>query len=173
LTKKGLYYTQIEGRFLEPSPAYLEHLYWINETRALIEHIYGTYPGFRWEGERQIRVVRERLQARQKEDDYVYIPLEYRGTHRPDALLRYMQDGEREIICAIEVELSEKSYAAWKKIFLELAHYYTNTHYYVDISIRASLKKALERFQNEDPAYDEPSTERRLSIYIHDVAEIL
>ena len=176
LTKKGLQYTQVEGRFLEPSPANLEHLYWINETRALIEHTYRGYSGFCWEGERQIRMIRERLQARQKEDEYTSIPFEYRGRHRPDALIRYLVDGKerkREIVCAIEVELSEKSYEAWKKIFLELSQYYTNAHYYVDASIKGSLTKALERFQNEDPAYDEPRTERRKYIFIHDLEEFL
>ena len=176
LTKRGLLTTQVEGRFLEPSPANLEHLYWINETRALIEHTYSDHPGFRWEGERQIRMIRERLQARQKEDKYLFIPFEYQGRHRPDALVRYLvdvKDGKREIVCAIEVELSEKSYEAWKKIFLELAQYYTNAHYYVDSSVKASLKKALKRFQNEDPAYDEPGTEKRQYIYIHDLEEFL
>ncbi len=176
LTKKGLQAMQVEGRFLEPSPANLEHLYWINETRALIEHTYGTYPGFRWEGERQIRMIRERLQAQKKEDTYLSIPFEYQGRHRPDALVRYqvnVKDGEREAVCAIEVELSEKSYEAWKKIFLELAQYYANAHYYVDASIKASLTKALKRFQNEDPAYDELETERRQYIYIHDLKEFL
>ncbi len=176
LSKKGLYATQVEGRFLEPSPVILEHLYCLNETLALIEHTYGTYPGFRWEGERQIRVIRERLQAQQKQDKYLSIPFEYQGRHRPDALVRYLvdvKDGKREIASAIEVELSEKSYEAWKKIFLELAHYYPNAHYYVDASIKASLTKALKRFQNEDPAYDEPETERRQYIYIHDLEEFL
>jgi len=176
LTQKGLHATQVEGRFLEPSPANLEHLYWINETRALIEHTYRDYTGFCWESERQIRMIRERLQARQKEDEYTSIPFEYRGRHRPDALIRYLMDGKertREIVCAIEVELSEKSYEAWKKIFLELSQYYTHAHYYVDASIKGSLTKALEHFQNEDPAYDEPRTERRKYIFIHDLEEFL
>ena len=176
LTKQGLSLVHVPAQFHDPSPGNLEHLYWINETRALIEDTYGTMSGFQWEGERLMRLTRERLQAQRKKDDMLYIPLEYQGSHRPDALMRYQvltESGEQEVVVAIEVELSEKSYATWKSIFLELARYYTHTLYYADESIKGSLSKALLRFQNERPDYDEPGTQRRLSIEIHDVEEVL
>ena len=59
LTRKGLYHVGLSARFHEPSLANLEHLFWINETRALIEDTYGSAPGFTWESERQIRATRE------------------------------------------------------------------------------------------------------------------
>jgi hypothetical protein len=177
LTRKGLYHVKLSARFHEPSLADLEHLYWINETRALIEDTYGSAPGFTWESERQIRTTREHLRAQQKKQgEGLWIPYEYRGTHRPDALLRYRTSEEPdapEIVSAIEVELSEKPYKTWKKIFLELAKYYTTAQYYVDPTVKASLLRALETFQNEPPAYGEPDSESRQYIYVRDLEERL
>ena len=176
LTKKGLTLVHISAQFHDPAPGNLEHLYWINETRALVEDTYGAMPGFQWESERLMRVTRERLQAQYKKDDILYIPLEYQGSHRPDALMRYQvqtENGEQEVVVAIEVELSEKSYATWKSIFLELARYYTHSLYFVDESIKGSFSKALLRFQRECPQYGEPGTQRRLNIEIHDLEEVL
>ena len=80
LTRKGLYHVGLSARFHEPSLANLEHLFWINETRALIEDTYGSAPGFTWESERQIRATREHLRAqRKKQGKDLWIPDEYRG----------------------------------------------------------------------------------------------
>jgi len=177
LTRKGLYHVGLSARFHEPSLANLEHLFWINETRALIEDTYGSAPGFTWESERQIRATREHLRAqRKKQGKDLWIPDEYRGTHRPDALLRYRTGEEPdapEIVSAIEVELSEKPYKTWEKIFIELTKYYTTAQYYVYPPIKAPLLKALETFQNGPPEYGEPDRESRQYIYVFDIEERL
>ncbi|GCF11813.1 hypothetical protein [Dictyobacter arantiisoli] len=176
LTRKGLYHCNLSLRFIDPRHSDLEHLFWINETRIMIEETYGSCPGFQWESERQYHVTRDRLKAQQRQDPDLWLPHEYRGNHLPDALLQYHLKDEPEtptITSAIEVELSEKSYATWKKIFLELIRFFTNAHYYVDPSIKSMFTKALNKFQNEDPAFDEPNKEQRQYIYIHDLEQRL
>ncbi len=172
LTARGIAHLQLPVRFHEPFHGDLEHLYWINETRALIDDSYGTAPGFCWESERLIRATRERLLAQQKQDHNAdrWLPLEYQCQHRPDGLFRYQMGQEaKEHITAIEVELSHKVYSSWKKIFLELIRCYYDVHYYVHPTVKTSFMKAVERFQNEVPDYGEPSLQRRLSISIHDL----
>jgi hypothetical protein len=176
LTAKGLYHVQLALQFHEPAVGDLEHLFWINETRALVEDTYGSRPGFCWESERQFWATRERLRAEQKREPDLRLPLEYSGAHRPDALLRYRTGQEpdaTEVVSAIEVELSEKASGTWKKIFIELTRHYSNAHYYVHASVKGSLQKALEKFQAEDPQYGEPAPERRRYIYIHDLEQRL
>ena len=178
LTTRGIAHLQIPVRFHEPFHGDLEHLFWINETRALVEESYGTVPGFCWESERQIRATRERLLAQQKRepDTNFWLPLEYQCQHRPDGLFRSLEGQagkEREQVTAIEVELSQKTYTAWKKIFMELVRCYHDVQYYVHTSIRTSLAKAVERFQNEESGYGEPSGQRRQCISIHDLEERL
>jgi hypothetical protein len=176
LTAKGIAHLQVPVRFHEPFHGDLEHLYWINETLALIEDRDGAIPGFRWESERLIRATRERLLTQQKQGNQVdrWLPLEYQCQHRPDGLLRYqVGQNAKEYVIAIEVELSHKAYSTWKKIFLELIKYHHEVQYYVHPAITASFTKALERFQNEEPEYGEPSPERRRCISIHDLEEWL
>ena len=176
LTAKGIAHLQLPVRFHEPFHGDLEHLYWINETRALIEGHYGAAPGFCWESERLIRATRDRLLAQQKQDNHVdlWLPLEYRCQHRPDGLLRYqMGQDTKEYVIAIEVELSHKAYSTWRKIFLELVKCHYEVQYYVHPTIMASFTKALERFQNEEPEYGEPGQERRRCISIHELEEWL
>jgi hypothetical protein len=176
LTAKGIAHFQLPVRFHEPFHGDLEHLYWINETRALIEDGYGALPGFCWESERLIRATRERLQAQQKRDQNtdLWLPLEYQCQHRPDGLLRYPVGQEaKESVTAIEVELSHKAYSTWKKIFLELVKYHHEVQYYVHPTVMPSLAKAVERFQNEEPDYGEPGRERRCCISLHELEERL
>jgi hypothetical protein len=176
LTAKGIAHLQIPVRFHEPFHGDLEHLYWINETRALIEDGYGAGPGFCWESERVIRATRERLQVQQKQGQHMdlWLPLEYQCQHRVDGLFRCQVGKEaKEYVTAIEVELSHKTYSAWKKIFLELVKYHHEVHYYVHPTVMASLARAVERFQNEEPDYGEPGRERRLCISLHELEERL
>lgn len=176
LTAKGIAHLQLPVRFHEPFHGDLEHLYWINETRTLIEDRYGAAPGFCWESERLLRATRERLLAQQKQEsqEHLWLPWEYRSQHRPDGLLRYqMGQDTKEYVIAIEVELSHKAYPTWRKIFLELVKYYHEVQYYVHPIIMASFTKALERFQNEEPEYGEPGPERRQCISIHQLEEWL
>ena len=176
LTAKGINHLQLPIRFHEPFHGDLEHLYWINETRAFIEDSYGSVPGFRWESERLLRATQERLLAQQKQDQHVdlWLPLEYQCQHRADGLFRHHAGQEaKEYVTAIEVELSHKAYSTWKKIFLELVKHHNNVQYYVHSTVMSSLTKAVERFQNEEQEYGEPSRERRHCISLHDLEERL
>ncbi len=176
LTRKGLYHFNLSLRFIDPRYSDLDHLFWINETQVHIEETYGSRPGFQWESERQYRTIRERFKAQLKREPDLWVPYEYRGNHRPDALLRYRQSEELDastIVSVVEVELSEKDYPTWRKIFLELTSFYTNAHYYVNASVKPLLMRALEKFQNEEPMFGEPRTERRQYIYVHDLEEHL
>ncbi len=173
LTAKGIAHLQLPVRFHEPFPGDLEHLYWINETRAFIEEQYGSLPGFRWESERLIRATRDHVLAQHKQDQEpeIWLPLEYQCQHRPDGLFR-RQVGNgteaRELITAIEVELSHKAYSTWQTIFLELIQHYHEVQYYVHAAVLPSLTKALEKFQNEEPA-----SQRRHCITLHHLEERL
>ena len=174
LTRKGLSQVGLSVHFLEPRAADLSHVLWVNDIRALVEDEEGSLPGFVWESERLMRVKREYYQLEKKKDQHLLVPFEYRGKHRPDALLRYREDEDkREHVTAIEVELSQKSYENWKKIFQELSIYYSNARYYVSDELRPALSKALKRFQEETPKYGEPETEQRQYIYIHRLREVL
>ncbi len=178
LTAKGIAQFQLPVRFHEPFHGDLEHLFWVNETRALVEDQYGSAPGFCWESERLIRATRDYLLAQHKkeQDADIWLPWEYQCQHRPDGLFRHQRgEGEekREWITAIEVELSHKAYSTWKTIFLELLDHYHEVHYYVHASVKPSLAKALERFQNETPAYGEPDAQRRRWITLYDLEERL
>jgi hypothetical protein len=176
LTRRGLAHVHLSLRFLDLYHADLEHLFWINETRALIEDTYRSRPGFRWESERVIRATRERLHAQRKREPDLWIPFEYVGMHRPDALLRYRLSEEPdalEVVSALEVELSSKDPRTWKTIFLDLAQFYTHAHYYVAPEIKASFLRVLTRFQNEEPAFGELPLEQRMNIYVHDLEQML
>ncbi len=172
LTRKGIYHVDLSVRFLEPKHADLSHLLWVNETRAMVEDSDGSRPGFTWESERLMRVKREYYQAEKKKDQNTWVPFEYQGKHRPDALLRCSEEEEEEVT-AIEVELSQKSYDDWRKIFCELSTYYSNTRYYVLDSLEPALSKALKRFQEEIPKYGEPETQRRHYIDIYPLRRML
>jgi hypothetical protein len=168
---RGLFHAQLPCRFHEPALADLEHLFWVNETRALVEASDGARPGFRWESERLIRATRERLRARLKQEPELWIPWEYRGAHRPDALLRYRTGADQdapEWVCAIESELHRKGYETWRKIFLELTTYYDEARYYVPAEIKGALLGALERFQRE-----ETGQERHQRITVYDLEAVL
>ena len=176
LTRKGLAHVHLSLRYLDLYHADLEHLFWINETRALIQDSYGSRPGFHWESERVLRAMRERLHAQRKREPDLWLPFEYRGAHRPDALLRYRTSEESdapEMVSAVEVECSRKEPRIWKKIFLDLTQFYSNAHYYVAPEIKASFVHALTKFQEEEPAYGEPSATRRQYIYVHDLEQRL
>lgn len=167
LTRKGLYHCDLPMRFLDPCHSDLEHLFWINETRILVEEKYGSRPGFRWESERQYRVTREHFKTQQRCEPDIWIPREYQSTHRPDGLLRYRlseDEDAREIVIALETELSEKDYQSWKSIFLDLTSYYHAAHYYVAPEIKAMLVRALERFKREVP-----EREWRHRIFVYDL----
>ena len=169
LTRKGLAHVDLALRFLDLYHADLDHLFWINETRTLIEDTYGTRPGFCFESERMLRATRERLKAQQKREPDLWIPFEYRGNHRPDALLRYRLNAEpetREIVTALEIELSPKDADTWKKTFQELTRFYDYARYYVAPHVKSSLVKVLEQFQEEEQ-------QQRPSIYVHDLDQRL
>lgn len=168
---RGLFHAQLPCRFHEPALADLEHLFWVNETRALVEASDGTRPCFRWESELLIRATRERLRVQQKQEPELWIPWEYRGAHRPDALLRYRigtGPDASERVCAIETELHRKGYESWRKIFQELTMYYDEARYYVPAEIKGALLSALERFQRE-----EAGQERRQAITVYDLEAVL
>jgi len=178
LTAKGIAHLQLPVRFHEPFHGDLEHLYWINETRALVEESYGSIPGFCWESERLIRFKRERLRQQKKQDPNadLWLPLEYQCQHRVDGLLRYQatsESREYEHVTAIEVELSHKTYSTWKRILLELVRFHHEVQYYVHPAVMPSFTRAVERFQNEEPEYGEPGRERRRCISLHDLEDWL
>lgn len=176
LTRKGLSYLRLPVRFLDPYHSDLDHLFWTNETRALVEEMYGSHPNFQWESERLYRATRERFKAQQRRDSGLWIPLEYRSSHRPDALLRYQVGKEpdtTQIVAGIETELSEKAYATWRAIFLDLLQHAHYAHYYVHPNVKTTFVKALARFQSEEPVFGEPSRERRQFVYVHDLKEVL
>lgn len=176
LTRKGLRTAHVHGQSFEPPPDLWDSLYWINETRALIEDTYDTYAGFSWESKRSLRTIRERWQVQQKENPSLAVPTEYQGQYEPDALLRYKEEtdiGEKDVISAIEIVLAGKSYVSWKKLFLDLLTHYTNAHLFTCPPAKSSLVKAMRRFQCEPPQLHEPSLERRQNIYIHDLEKVL
>ena len=161
---------------LDPSHANLDHLFWVNETRTLVEETYGFWPRFRWESEREYRQIREHFKAQQKREPDAPIPLEYQSPHYPDVVLRYCLEEDPdapEIVSAINIELSEQAYPTWKKIFLDLTCFFDSAHYYVDPALKPSLEKALEQFQNEKPVFADPERGQRLSIHIHDLEQRL
>jgi hypothetical protein len=172
LTARGIAHLQLPVRFHVPFHGDLEHLFWINETRALVESRYGAAPGFCWESERMIRATRARLQAQHKgdQDADLWLPLEYQCQHRADGLFRF-QTEQREHVTAIEVELRHKTYSTWKRIFLELLKCYHDVQYYVHPAVMESLSKALKHFQNELPEYGEPGPQQRQCIVLYDLEE--
>lgn len=175
LTRKGLSYLHLPVRFLDPYHSNLNHLFWINETRALVEEDYGSHPEFQWESERLYRANREHLKARKRREPELWIPLEYQSSHRPDALLRYRirkESNAPQIVASIETEVSEKTYARWRAIFIDLLQHTYCTHYYVHSSIKATFVGALTKFQAEEPSFGEPDSERRQFIYVHDLKEV-
>jgi hypothetical protein len=176
LTQKGLSYLRLPVRFLDPYHADLDHLFWTNETRVLVEEANGSRPGFQWESERLYWTTRERLKARKRREPDLSIPLEYRGFHRPDALIRYRagkEPDDREIVVAIEAEVSEKAYSTWHAIFIDLLQHMHYANYYVHPSILSTFTGALTKFQAEAPGWDEPDREQRQHIYIHDLTQVL
>ncbi len=164
-TARGLYHVQLPCRFHEPALADLDHLFWVNETRALVEASDGARPGFRWESERLLRATRERLRAQQKQEPALCIPWEYRGAHRPDALLRYRESEDPEAperIAGIETELHRKSYESWRRVFQDLLTSYDKARYYAPAEIRGALLGALERFGREEVGQEH---RQRIAVY--------
>ncbi len=164
-TARGLSKIELRCRFHEPALSDLDHLFWVNETRALVEASDGARSGFRWESERLIRATREYLRARQKQEPELWIPPEYRGAHRPDALLRYRESADPEapeVVCAIEAELHRKGYETWRRIFQDLIANYDEVRYYAPAEIRGVLLAALERFAREEAG---PERRQRIAVY--------
>jgi hypothetical protein len=123
LTQRGLALVGISARSLIPRYAELNQLFWVNETRILVQERYGSRPDFRWENKREYQQMHEYFKTQQEQELDILIPPEYQSLHYPDAILRYRleEDPEApEIVSAIEIELSEKTYMAWKKIFVDL-----------------------------------------------------
>ncbi len=176
LTQKGLALVGISARSLDLSHLDLNQLFWVNETRVLIEERYGSRPGFRWESQREYQLICEGFKSQHNHEPDVSIPLEYQSPHRPDAVLRYRLEEDPdapEIVGAIEIELLEKAYPTWKTIFADLTRFFDSAHYYVDPAIKPSLEKALEQFQNEKLVLGDPEREQRLYIHIHDLEQRL
>ena len=176
LTQRGLALVGISARSLIPLNSELHQLFWVNETRVVVEERYGSRPGFRWESQREYQRMHEHSKTQQEYEPEMLIPLEYQSPHSPDAVVRYRleEDPEApEIVSAIEIELSEKTYMAWKKIFVDLIRFFDSAHYYVDPALKPSLEKALEQFQNEEPVSADPEREQRLYIHIHDLEQRL
>ena len=172
LTQRGLALVGISARSLVPLYAQLNHLFWVNETRALVQERYGSRPGFQWESQREYQYFK--TQQTQEPDES--IPLEYQSLHHPDAVLRYRleEDPEApEIVSAIEIELYQKEYPTWKKIFVDLTRFFDCAHYYIDPVLKPSLEKALEQFQNEEHSFGNPEREQRPYIHIHDLEQRL
>jgi hypothetical protein len=175
LTRRGLYHVQLQVAYWEPEHSDLEHYFWINETRAHLEGMYKNdpkYEDFEWESERLWRAKRDRLLKEKKHDNALWIPEEYQCKHRPDALLRFREEGHSYTV-AIEVELSFKSYPTWKAVWNELLAHYGSVWYFVSKEIKPAFTAALKRYQNEHPAYGEPSEEARQRIYVYDLEQTL
>jgi hypothetical protein len=168
LTRRGLHHLQLDVAFWEPEHTNLQHYYWCNEVRA---SLVGEHPGSEWESERLWRVKRDRWENEQKHSPHIEIPWEYRGKHRPDAILRYQQDGEDWLV-AIEVELTAKSYPTWKTIFNEVVRCHDAVWYYAPRSVRGSLQRAVAQYRAEQPRYQEPDTEARERLHIYALEEI-
>jgi hypothetical protein len=116
----------------------------------------------------------ERFKTQQKQEPDLWVPLEYRSSHRPDALFRYRQSQEPdalEVICAVEAECSAKKYEAWSRIWTVLQSHYTFTHYYVHPDIKASFCKAADRFAEQEARFS-GKTERQW-LFIHELEEQL
>jgi len=176
LTQRGLALIGISARPLDLSHADLNQLFWVDETRVLVEERYGLRPGFRWESQREYQRMHEHFKTQQNHKPDGSIPLEYQSPHHPDAVLRYRLEEDPdapEIVSAIEIELSEKAYPTWKTIFVDLTRFFDSAHYYVDPVIRSSLEKALEKFQSEKPVLGDPEREQHLYIHIHDLEQRL
>jgi len=176
LTQRGLALVGISARSLVPPYAELNHLFWVNETRVLVEERYGSRPGFQWESEREYQRMHEHFKTQQKHESDISIPPEYQSSHHPDAVLRYCLEEDPdapEITGAIEIELCQKAYPTWKKVFVDLTRFFDSAHYYVDPAIKPSLEKALEQFQNEERAFGDPEREQRLYIHVHDLEQRL
>jgi hypothetical protein len=176
LTQKGLALVGIPAQALDLSQVDLNHLFWINEIRVLIEERYGSRPGFRWESGREYQRRHEHFKTRQAHEPDVHIPPEYQSVHHLDAVLRYRLERDPdapEIVGAIQIELEDVPYPIWKKIFVDLTYFFDFTHYYVDPALKPSLEKALEQFRNEKPTLRNFEQERRLCIHIHDLEQWL
>jgi hypothetical protein len=176
LTQRGLALVGVSAQSPIPHYAELNQLFWVNETRALVEERYESRSGFQWESQREYQRMHEYFKNQQEYELEMLIPLEYQSPHSPDAVVRYRleEDPEApEIVSAIEIELSEKTSMAWKKSFVDLARFFDCAHYYVDPALRSSLEKALEQFQNEKLAFGDPEREQRLYIHVHDLEQQL
>jgi hypothetical protein len=172
LTRKGLYHLDLPMRFLDPRHASLDHLFWINEARVLVEEAYGSREKFQWESERQFRVLHEHFKAERKREPELWVPREYRSSHRPDALFRYRRSQEPdapEWVCAVEVELSEKKYEGWNHILTELRSHYDYTYYYVHPDVKASFCKAADRFNAEEAQFGRKN--RYQWLFLHDLEQ--
>ena len=176
LTQSGLALVGVSAQSLIPLYAELNHLFWVNETRALVEERYGSRPGFQWESQREYQRIHEYFKTQQTQEPDGSIPLEYQSLHHPDAVLRYRleEDPEApEIVSAIEIELCQQAYPTWKKIFVDLTRFFDSAHYYVDPALKPSLEKALQQFQNEKHSFGDPEREQRPYIHIHDLEQRL
>ena len=107
LTQRGLALVGISARSLIPLNSELHQLFWVNETRALVEERYGSRSGFQWESQREYQRMHEYFKTQQEYEPEMLIPLEYQSPHSPDAVVRYRleEDPEApEIVSAIEIE---------------------------------------------------------------------
>ena len=176
LTQKGLTLVGIPAPSLDLSQVDLNHLFWINEIRVLVEERYGSRPGFRWESGREYQRRHEHFKTQRANEPDVLIPPEYQSTHHPDAVLRYRLEEDPdapEIVGAIQIALEDVPYPTWRKSFVELTRFFDFIHYSVDPALKPSLKKALEQFQNEKLMLGDPEREQRLYIHIHDLEQRL
>jgi len=176
LTQRGLALVGISARSLVPLYAQLNHLFWVNETRALVQERYGSRTGFQWESQREYQRMHQYFKTQQKQEPDLSIPLEYQSAHHPDAVLRYRLEDDPdapEITSAIEIELCQQAYPTWKKIFVDLTRFFDCAHYYIDPALKPSLEKALQQFQNEEHSFGDPEREQRFFIHIHDLEQRL
>jgi hypothetical protein len=176
LTQKGLTLVGIPAQALDLSQVDLNHVFWVNEIRVLIEERYGPRPGFRWESQREYLLTREHFKTQQVREPDVLIPPEYQSSHHPDAVLRYRLEEDPdapEIVGAIQIALEDVPYPAWRKSFVELTRFFDFIHYYIDPALKPSEDLALQQFQNEKPMLGDPEREQRLYIHIHDLEQRL
>jgi len=123
-TRKGLSWMGLHYKLYEPTPARLEHYYWVNEARLLVEA-----RKHKWVSERYLQNQQAAKKAGSKEQ------------HLPDAEVTHSESGN---VIAIEVEITPKSKDRLKTIVIDLLGRYKVVWYFVTPTTKKLLQELLE-----------------------------